>query len=794
MSLSTLYLLKFNNYYNRIVKRYDTIDDYSPYLLGTLSDINFVPLNGISTTQIVNWNNAIPDYILVQDNRVGDFSRWFVIESSRTRQGQFKLTLRRDVLAENIDLVLNAPTFVEKGWVLNNDPAIYNPEDIQVNQILHSQTPVTDGLKWSWLIGYCARHEDGQSWDTNEVSYASSMDGGESYSTQDSWIESFFGTGQTNPQGFLNGVLYVDGQRGNYEATVTLNLTESTCRNVGYDLNSLNTYIDRDIVDFNDDGSQSATLISGFKLQDGLINNSKLEEFANIYNGKNITINGIIYAPEITVVETAVSKRYYERGENISIYTTQAIANQYYDGNVSEVEIHGSGRYVAAKYTKTSLNIRLGNPISTGDVVFTALSSNRKHLSNAPYDMFAVPLRSYTGFYDYAKILMNSRMEGAIDEDKILGVINALAAQAGESIYDLQILPYCPFYNKSYVHPYTNGTQSNGYIDANSLQEGYDYSTIYTKNGDTKVIKTLIFYCDSDSVEFSTNYSIPWDGTKESIICDKYRLVSPNFNGATEINPYFNGLEGITSFRISMSCLPFNPWIRVRPNYTYLNGLSEREHNDRGLVLSGNFSISRISDTWANYQLNNINYQNIFDRQIKNTEYNNKYSRIQEQFGAVAGMAQGIAAGGLLGGIPGAAIGAAASIPTGIADLTINEKLRQEQLRYTKDMYGYNIQNIQAQPDTLAKITAFNVESMIFPFVQYYTCTDVEKEAVRNKLIYNGMTIGRIDNLKNFIYTDDIRYVKGQIIRLEGLDDDFNIAAEIASEVSQGFFIKEGDY
>ena len=32
-----------------------------------------------------------------------------------------------------------------------------------------------------------------------------------------------------------------------------------------------------------------------------------------------------------------------------------------------------------------------------------------------------------------------------------------------------------------------------------------------------------------------------------------------------------------------------------------------------------------------------------------------------------------------------------------------------------------------------------------------YDCSDIEKEAMRNKLIYNGMKIGRIDTVNSFI-------------------------------------------
>ena len=66
----TLYLYKFNNYYNRISKYYATIDEYNTNgeLLGTFTGVNFVPNDGVSTSKVLNYNGEIsPDYLIVAD-------------------------------------------------------------------------------------------------------------------------------------------------------------------------------------------------------------------------------------------------------------------------------------------------------------------------------------------------------------------------------------------------------------------------------------------------------------------------------------------------------------------------------------------------------------------------------------------------------------------------------------------------------------------------------------------------------------------------------------------------------
>ena len=62
-----LYFLKYNNYYNRIVKKEDTLEGYLQYLVGepVQGVINWNPGNGVDTQQILNsWNYPTPDYML----------------------------------------------------------------------------------------------------------------------------------------------------------------------------------------------------------------------------------------------------------------------------------------------------------------------------------------------------------------------------------------------------------------------------------------------------------------------------------------------------------------------------------------------------------------------------------------------------------------------------------------------------------------------------------------------------------------------------------------------------------
>lgn len=88
-----LYLLQYNNYYNRLFKREDDLTGYMSYKLqgavvqNPLKKVNFIPNDGVITEQVINWDGATPDYVLVVEENNTIVSRWFIIESVRLRNG-----------------------------------------------------------------------------------------------------------------------------------------------------------------------------------------------------------------------------------------------------------------------------------------------------------------------------------------------------------------------------------------------------------------------------------------------------------------------------------------------------------------------------------------------------------------------------------------------------------------------------------------------------------------------------------------------------------------------------------
>lgn len=86
-TISTLYFLQFNNYYDRTVKVYGTLADYLDYNVYVQNNFNFVPGDQVTTTlPAVPVNQAnedlTADYLLVVDNNTIS-SRWYIMDSTR---------------------------------------------------------------------------------------------------------------------------------------------------------------------------------------------------------------------------------------------------------------------------------------------------------------------------------------------------------------------------------------------------------------------------------------------------------------------------------------------------------------------------------------------------------------------------------------------------------------------------------------------------------------------------------------------------------------------------------------
>lgn len=171
--VKTVYLLQFNNYFNRTVKGpYSRVDDYTyngATIVGQIPNMTLWNSNdGISAsfdTQV--GMTAIPDYLIVEEGSTV-IQRWYVIEARRKSAQQYTLSIRRDVIADNYaEIMSNTETYVMRGWCDVANSAIYNAEPLTFNQIKFNQRSLYDISGCPWIVLYFTRTKKTDTEDTN---------------------------------------------------------------------------------------------------------------------------------------------------------------------------------------------------------------------------------------------------------------------------------------------------------------------------------------------------------------------------------------------------------------------------------------------------------------------------------------------------------------------------------------------------------------------------------------------------------------------------------------------------
>ena len=352
----------------------------------------------------------------------------------------------------------------------------------------------------------------------------------------------------------------------------------------------------------------------------------------------------------------------------------------------------------------------------------------------------------------------------------------------------------------SYLNIYTYGNVATPEIDI-SLQDYANadyYYVFWIKNVAWSGQSTVKL---AEFIKIAKDYSIlnPGDDAlsrKLANECDLVRLVSQNYSAIFEFSPAKSG--GVDGFLADCTYKPWSPYIHILPKLKGLYGDKFVSIDDaRGLICGGDMSLPQLSNEWANYQLQNKTYQEMFDRQIKNMDVQNDVNRQAALAQLLAAPITGGAAGaataaklgsGLTGAIAGGLVGAIGGGITAGVDLANTVKMMEENKQYAIDMYGYNLQNIQAVPTSLTKTSALTYNTRVWPFIEYYTCTEAERKALKDKIKYNGMTIMKVGQLSDYSLGKD-NFYKGQVIRLPDSRIDGHMAFEIYNELNKGVYL-----
>lgn len=790
---STLYFLQFNNYYDRVSKVEESLSEYMDYVIYTLDGVNFNPNDGVDTmipAIPLNVESLPADYLLVVESGTIK-SKWFIMDATRRLTGVWDFKLHRDTIGEYREKVMQMPCLVEKGIVNEQDNTIFNNEGMTYNQIKQSEQLIKDKSECQWIVGYYAR----KTGDSTTNLKGTSVD----YSTNITY----------NVDG-INNWEYYKYSTEDYIGLPSSVKYQTLVQKVGPGTKNTYYLTDLDSGTFGHYlGKPFQQIVNFIYSNDDQIENVVTQAKTN-YNAIRAAAKaqvGFHEASEVSTFLSQVGAVIYDSGTSkyykVTGYTTSAagalsyqagatgtlhdlLQSCFVDGGMSKNtnSLYPYTVYGAQKYRLTIEEVKLQGTYSYD------IPAVRRFTYDAPYDVFAIP---YSDNFKFNNITCNKTIAMSV----AMGIATDYAGVG--TLYDIQLLPYCPF-----------GIDGTTYTSTDAKEYSYIKTT-----GESPTNVGVIFNVSSVSRQtFTVPLSIPVTDVKidnETKFC---RLVSPDFSSIYEFSPAKN--RGVDYIKIDMTLKPFQPYIHLAPNFKGLNGADFDDA--RGLICGGNFSLPIVTDQWKTYQLQNINYEKMFNRQIQNMEVNNSIQREQERWAVAAGTLQGGGAGALVGNTwgpvgagVGGAIGAGVSLAGGLRDLELNEQLRRETMAYTKDMHNLQMQNIQALPNSLSKVDAFNQQNKCFPFVEIYDCTDEEKLNLCNKIKYTGMTVNRVGKLIDYVNTwsypsqaggDDkwvlvsFPYIKGQLILSSGIDyvEDWNIREDnhfittLAQEISKGVY------
>ena len=815
--MATIELLTdYTDYASRKVRRFETTAEYEAAVSAyeTRLGVNFNPNDWVSAELVVSSldPSSLPNYMLVLGEDYGIESRWFVLRSERLVGGQYRLSLRRDVVADKYWEIASSPLYVEKGTLPDTDPMILNSEGLRLNQIKESETLLKDELGCPWLVGYIARSTGDETITSTAasptISAISLSDIAAAIGISASDLSGLINVnGSGTPSHFFSTIRvrygsYIDQYPSGalirtYHAN-DLYLAADGFSQTNFSSVWISNFTDPYYIGGNNaqQGRSIASVISANASSFETDLKSKLnvsvyltdQDLATLQSfvGKTILYNGAYYKFSVSVgsSETLDSGYFDPTGTSI-LKTAMDTTAQYMTLTGSgRVRVIGSARQCELTLTTSSLTLPTIN---------TQITSSRLTLTDRPYDIFAIPL---INGYRLAITNGDAVSVSSANSEIAFRAANQIAVKLDAQLYDLQLLPYCPL--RDCIYPvrdeYDRIIDYWIKVDAYGAEHvAFEWITA-TNTGDRGVIMWLT----ESTFRFQLKYSLSLiDGMKIDSQISNYRLVSPNYQGSFDFNVAFNGGE-VSQFLVECTYKPYTPFIKVSPDFSLLYG--EDFGDQRGLICGGDFSVSIVNSAWQNYQLNNKNYQNIFNRDIQNLRFEQYFEKRNQLITGAASIfsdtMKGATAGFMAsGGNPyataaGAVIGGTTSAIGYAVDADTIAKRQREQLELATDKFGYSLANVQALPYTLTKVDQFDAVSKIFPFLEHYTCTEQEKEALMAKIEYEGMTVNRMGTLAEFAGDGTTyRYVKGYLVWAGDTSSPSNVNQAIADEISKGVYI-----
>ena len=758
-------IYNYNNYYNRHFKKHNYLDGYGDPLY-TWNMVSFNPNDGINTELICNsFQGANTNYVIItaiSNNNEIIHSRWFVLESTFENITQYRLKLRRDVLADylNSDMVV----YAERGYVPNTNNLIFNSEGNSYNQIKKKESILKDETASPWLVGYLASNVFEQGNIKIDLASTADINYDYSYTTVENMLQAnkFTSLSSTN-------TVYLDPSI----EFMSFYSTRSTVIKTLWQLKYQFMYTDISTTDntfpyppLNITGANESKALIYFNenlmnqetkkdLEDRIIYDNPQEmlttkEFVDLFSRENkiarvgTASTGYSYYKLIISAQSETTKNITKTVGAVKTYLDNKIQPMITD----EIATGSVPDEYNIRYS-TSPYLVYWQQLTTLGTTIT-LSQDAPAVDKSPYYCFAIP-------YNSIAIKLNGLMtntNAALSRQ----LARKIAIQLSSFCYDVQLLPYFP------LQSYIDGTATVDITQMSNKQ----YAIL--KDSQLDSLRSVLFWISEPNFSFTIEDSILYNSQEPKVQNETQfcRLNSPNYSASFDFSVAKN--KGVSYWNVDCSYKPYQPYIHVAPDW---KGLYGSNFNDaRGLICTGDFSIDLMTDKWQEYQIQNKNYNEIFNRQIQTLDLQQSIQRKQEKWAVAAGALQGLTSGMAAGAqtsnpylmAAGAIGGGSLSALGGLADIKYNEQLREDTRSAQFDMFNYQLGNIKALPNTLTKVSTYNINNKIYPFYEIYEATEEEINSLKNQLLYRGYNLNIIDKLNKF--TTLGTYFKGKLIKI----------------------------
>lgn len=852
---SNIYLFKRGKYLysNKLYSLKNTLSDLmsqsSEYSLQ--ENVNFEDTNGLTCQLTINvdYDKANDDFLYYNycyDNTNG--THWFITGCSKPRQAQYVYTLVRDVFVDFYDSIINSNAIIKRANQITPVTGLAQyKKTMNLSQIKTREIVLEDGAGKGWIYVYLAKNARL----TAEDDYFKIP------KVQNAWNTTVTLTSEMMTNLSAKKLLIMNEMYAKFR----LRQIESSGRNIfssQFFYQSSRTKCTHNIM--TQSSLYSEYYVSGALTEDSVI--------ASYIGSQYDTYMTHIKATSEYLIDESYNALVGLDGQVVAdtsgkLYTVSVTS---YPSPTGSYTVFGTAEFSKALADNFNWGIEYGdNPLyfdlqgQAYTITFTLVTewgsyyyriptawiNNRVSTVDCLYDIMAFPIECHviTNLLGDSGSIIETK-EGNLDTSytDTMNFVQALKTAMGDAIYDIQWLPYGPFdadttsgtfyYNLKNKQGYSNTratfinttettTKTSG--DISSSHTGSQTNIVDTEATQVSttcaayegVIQSNVAWINLSSNNYhktvskkiftnSTNYLTNRIRNETTFL----RLCGPNWNSTFEFRDVYN--NGFNGYIIDMTLKPYNPFVRVQPLF---DGLYGSNYNDpRGLILKGDFSIEQTTEAYRNYQLNNRNYDLIFNRNMQSLDLKNSVALRSDAInmgmdamsiitGSISGASSGAVSGAMTGTAIGAGAGAIAGAVTGVvggvADLVVNNQLRDmnkslrlDQRDAALKQYQYQLGNIVALPDTLTRSSSFDAMYRVYPVLEVYTCSDEEKAQLNLAVQWNGIEINQISTLKEQIeYQSGELFISAELIRYYG-DINDQIYAAINERLASGIYIE----